>query len=148
MNLLKGSFFLKVLALISALIAYFYIHNEVYNVKESVTDPSYKLIKLTAKKLPLKVRLATEPPDGYQIVEQGVVASPTQVIVIGPEALLEDAQSAETALVDVSENTHTATKKIPLESVSGIHLAGEPFLVDVTVPVKKIEPKEPTHSNA
>ena len=146
MNLLKGSFFIKGMALVSAVLAYLYIHNEMYNIKEPVTDPSYKLIKLTAKKLPLKVRLATEPPEGYQIIENQVTPSPREVIAIGPEALLEDAQSAETALVDVSENTHTVTKKIPLESVSGIHLAGEPFLVEVTVPVKKIESKEPAHA--
>ena len=64
--------------------------------------------------------------------------------MVGPEALLEEASSAETALVDMSENTKTSVKKIPLESVAGIHLSGEPYLVDVTVPIEKIEtPQEP-----
>jgi hypothetical protein len=61
------------------------------------------------------------------------------VIVIGPEALLEEADTAETALVDVSENTKSVTKKIPLESVSGIHLAGEPYIIEATVPIEKTE---------
>src|SRR5688572_24132269 len=100
MKLLKGPLFLKVLALASAIITYYYIHNEMYQIKRPPTDPSYRLIKLTAKKLPLKVRLATEPPEGYEIEEAGVKANPTHIIVIGPEALLDESSSAETALVD------------------------------------------------
>ena len=50
---------------------------------------------------------------------------------------MEEADTAETALVDVSENTKTVTKKIPLESVAGIHLAGEPYSVEVTIPIEK-----------
>ena len=106
-------------------------------------DPSYKLIKLTAKNLPIKVRIATAPPDGYRILADQVSTQPAQVIVIGPEALLEEASTAETALVDISENTKTMTRKIPLESVAGIHLAGTLYNVDVTVPLEKIEEKKP-----
>ena len=95
--------------------------------------------KRTAKKLPVKARLATAPPEGHQVLMDQIAAVPAQVIVIGPEALLEEAETAETALIDVSENTRTVTKKIPLESVAGIHLAGEPYQVEVTVPIEKTE---------
>jgi YbbR domain-containing protein len=143
-NLLKGSFFLKLLALAAAVFTYLYAHNEMDTIKQQFSDPSYKLLRLTAKKLPLKVRLATEPPDGYRLVEGGVVSEPSQILVIGPQALLEDASSVETALIDVGETTKTVTKKIPVESVSGIHLAGDPYFVDVTIPIQPIEkPDEP-----
>ena len=141
MNLLKGSLFFKLVALIFAIVTYFYIHNEINQSENKVTDPSYKLIKLTAKNLPLKVRLATAPPEGYRISADKVSSNPSQVVVIGPEALLEEASTAETALVDVSENTHSVTKRIPLESVAGIHLAGDLYEVEVTVPIEKIEEK-------
>ncbi len=139
MNLLKGSWVLKVLALAFALATYFYIHNEIESAARKAPDPSYKLIKLTSKTLPVKARLATAPLQGYRIVEDLVVVSPKQVIVVGPEALLEEASNAETALIDVSEFTKTTSKKIPLESVAGIHLTGNSYLVDVTVPIEKIE---------
>lgn len=142
MRLLQGSFFLKALALVLAVVTYLYIHNEMYRIQDRIPDPSYKLIKLTAKKLPVKARLATTPPEGYRILINQVSANPFQVIVIGPEALLEEAQSAETALIDVSENTKTFTRKIALESVAGIHLAGEPHIVEVTVPIEKVETDE------
>lgn len=139
MNLLKGSWFLKGVALFLALMTYLFVHNEIANTDKKAADPSYKLIKLTAKSLPVKIRLASSAPEGHRIRSEEVVANPEEVIVIGPEALLEEASSAETALVDVSENTKTVAKKIPLESVAGIHLTGEPYMVGVIVPIEKIE---------
>jgi len=145
MNLLKGSWILKLAALISAVLTYFYINGEIHNAEKekTVSDPSYKLIKLTAKNLPVNVRLATAPPDGYRLLADQVSTQPSRVIVVGPEALLEEASIAETALVDVSENTKTTTKKIPLESVAGIPLSGTPYTVEVTIPLEKIEEKTP-----
>ena len=142
MNLLKGSWLLKVAALALAVITYFYIHTELENLEHKSKDPSYKLIKLTAKDLPVKVRLATVPPEGYRILTEQVVSDPPRVIVVGPEALLDEASSAETALIDVSDSTKTTQKSIPLESVAGIHLTGDPYNVSVTVPIEKIETKE------
>ena len=142
MNLLKGTWLLKVLALLAALLTYYLIHHEMTNMQNAVSDPSYKLIKLTAEHLPVKVRLATAAPDGYRILADQVTSNPDRVIVIGPEALISEASSAETALVDVSESTKTFVKEFPLESVAGVHLGGKPYLVRVTVPIEKIEEKK------
>jgi len=142
-NLLKGSLVLKLTALAFAVATYFYIQGEVMEIEKKalemskITDPSYKLIKLTAKNLPIKVRLATAPPEGYEIVTEKVSVNPSRLVVVGPEVLLEEASNAETALLDVSESTQSVTKKIPLESVAGTHLAGEPYVVEVTVPIEK-----------
>ena len=149
MNLLKGSGILKFTALLAAVMTYFYIHNEIDNQEKAShsADASYKLIKLTAKVLPVKVRLETTPPDGYRILEDKVTVTPAQVTVIGPEALLENAWTAETAIVDVSDNTKTVEKHLPIESVAGVHIAGQSTLVDVIVPIEKIPdkiPSEPT----
>ncbi len=139
MNLLKGSFFLKLAALVVAVLTYFYIHNEIRNVEEqNAADPSYKLIKLTAKTVRVKVRLDPAMPAGYRALEDQIVVSPQMITVIGPEALFGDEQGAETSMVDVSEYTKTVTKHVPLESVAGIHVVGEPMTVDVTVPIEAI----------
>jgi len=139
MNLLKGSFFLKFAAFVVAVLTYFYIHNEIRSIEEqNAADPSYKLIKLTAKSVPVKVRLNPVVPTGYRALQDQMTVSPQMITVIGPEALFEDAQGAETSRVDVSEYTKTVTKRVPLESVSGIHVVGEPMTVDVTIPIEKI----------
>ena len=144
MNLLKGSWILKLAALVVALITYYYIHNEMYNTKNNAADASYKLIKLTAKNLSVKVRLETAPPDGYRIIEDQVRVMPPEVVVIGPEALLENAWNAETSIVDISESTKPVLKKVPIESVAGIHVVGQPYTVDVSVPIEKVlEPEQP-----
>jgi YbbR domain-containing protein len=144
MNLLKGSFFLKLTAFVVAVLTYFYIQGEIRSkAPPAAVDPSYKLIKLTAKTLPVKVRFETEPPAGYRIVEDQIVVTPQQVTAIGPEAMLEEAVFAQTSVVDVSEYTKTITKQVPLESVSGIHLVGEPYMVIATVPIERIvQPEE------
>ena len=139
MKLLKGTLILKIAALACAVVTYFYITNELYREKLKTPDPSYKLIKLTAKSLPVKVRFAAEPPPGYKLTLAEVKTSPSRVTVIGPEALLDGASSAETALIDLGESTQDTVRKIPLENVAGIHLAGEPQVVEVTAPIRKIE---------
>jgi YbbR domain-containing protein len=139
MSMLKGSGFLKIFALIVAVITYVYIHNEIKTAEQKrVADPSYELIKLTAKTLRVNVRLESTAPEGYRVLEDEVSVNPNRVTVIGPEALLEGALSADTAIVDIGENTKTVTRKIPIESVSGIHLMGEEYPVEVTIPIEKI----------
>ncbi|MEI8344747.1 MAG: CdaR family protein [Candidatus Omnitrophota bacterium] len=139
MNILKGSGFLKVISLIVAVMTYFYINNEIKMTEQrNVSDPSYELIKLTAKALKVNVRLETSAPEGYRVIEDKVEVKPPHVTVIGPEALLEKALSAETGIVDIGDSTKTVVRKIPLESVAGIHLTGDPYLVEVIVPIEKI----------
>lgn len=140
MNLLKGPFVLKILALVCALLTYFQIHQEMKVSEKKVSDPSYKLIKLTTRTLPIRVRLATAPKAGFKIIDSKVTANPKDVFVVGPEALLEATSSADTALIDVSEATKTMVKKIPLESIAGVPLSGDPYLVEVTVPIESTEP--------
>jgi YbbR domain-containing protein len=138
MNLLKGSAFLKLIALVVAILTYVYVRNEIAHKNPGAADASYKLIKLTAKSLPVKVRIETEPPQGYRVVEKDIIVTPSQVTVIGPEALLDDVSSTETSSIDVSEYTRAITKQVPIENVAGIHLAGEPYMVVATVPIEKI----------
>lgn len=143
MNLLKGPLVLKLAALAAAVLTYVYIHNELYRVEPArEIDPSYKLLKLTAKSVPVKVRLSSEPPEGYRIVEDEVVAKPAFALVVGPEQLIEETSVAQTSLVDVSEYTQTTTRRVALESVAGTHLAGEPYLIDVTVPIRPVGTKQ------
>ena len=143
MNLLKGSFFLKAAAFLVALLTYFYIQNEIKGQEKStVVDPSYKLIKLTAKNLPVKLRFGTKAPDGYRLLEDQVIVTPEQVTAIGPEAMLEEAAAAETSAVDISEYTKTITKQVPLENIAGIHLVGDPYMVIATIPIEKIAQPE------
>lgn len=136
--MLKGSWFLKVSALFFALLTYFHVNKEILREESRTIDPSYKLIKLTTKTLPIIPRVGTTPADGYQVRLNEVAAKPAQIVVVGPEKLLEEASSADTAMIDISENTKTVVKKISLESIAGVNLSGEPYLIDVTIPIDKI----------
>jgi len=148
MNILKGSLFLKLSALVVAILAYAYIHNELYKSDRTRQDPSYKLIKLTAKRVPIRLRLASDAPQGYRVLQDRATVNPETLVVIGPEALLDETETAETAMVDVSENTKTVVKKVPLESVAGIHLVGESYWAEVTVPIEKVPAPKETQETA
>lgn len=125
-------------ALALAAITYGYLNQMIRNNAQS-QDASYKLIKLTAKSVRVHSRIASTPPEGYRLVEDRITTNPERVTVIGPEALLEEASFAETAIIDVSQTTRRVVKSIPIESVSGVHLSGEPLYVDVTIPIEPIE---------
>lgn len=137
MNLLKGSFFLKIIAFVLSVLTYFYIHDMLDRSERKPADPSYKLFKPMASNVPVRVRVATSPPEGYRIVTDQVTANPAKVFAIAPEVMLESNPGAETVLVDVSQNTSTVVKKIPLDNIAGIPLTGEPYYVEVTIPIEK-----------
>jgi hypothetical protein len=140
MNLLKKyDWGLVAVSLVLALITYAYMNDHLKRRDRKAQDPSYKLIKLTAKSLPVKVRFTANPPEGYRLISEMVTVNPSRLVVIGPEALLEDATSAETAIMDISQSTRKIIKSIPVESVAGIHLAGEPYTVEVVVPIEPLQ---------
>lgn len=134
----KGDWKYAAIALALAVITYAYLGQMMRDNAES-RDSSYKLIKLTAKTIPVRVRIASVPPEGYRLIQERISVNPAQVTVIGPEALLDEASSAETAIIDISQTNRKIVKSIPLESVAGVHLGGESHIVDVTIPIEKIE---------
>lgn len=126
------------IALILAAITYTHLNRMIQKTAES-QDSSYKLIKLTAKTVPVHVRVASSAPAGYRIIDQRITVEPARVTVVGPEALLEDASVAETAIIDIGQSTSKIIKSIPLESIAGVRLGGDPMFVEVTIPIEKIE---------
>ena len=130
---------LLLISLVLAIVTYLYVRDSIRRNETKSHDPSYKLIKLTAKSVPVKVRFTSKPPEGYRLVQEMVTVNPSRIVVIGPEALLEGASSAETAIMDISQSTKKIIKSIPVESVSGIHLAGEPYSVEVVVPIEQLQ---------
>jgi YbbR domain-containing protein len=135
----KQNRWLLVIALALALMTYYYVNDALKHSSGAPSDPSYRLIKLTAKTVPVKVRFASTPPEGYRLLTERVKVVPEQITLVGPEALLEETSSAETAILDISQTTRQINKVIPLESVAGIHLTGESYLVEVTVPIEKLD---------
>jgi YbbR domain-containing protein len=135
----KGNRLIALVALVLAISTFLYINDSIKHKEREFADPSYKLIKLTAKSLPVKVRFASNPPTGYRLISEKVSVNPNRLVVIGPEALLEEMSTAETAIIDIGQSTRKIIKSIPIESVAGIHLTGDPYSVDVVVPIEKLE---------
>ncbi len=135
----KNDWLLAIVALFLSVMTYHYVRDNIRRAESKNYDPSYELIKLTAKSVPIKVRIASLPPEGYRLIEAKIEKNPESLVVIGPEALLEKASSAETAILDISQTTKRVVKRVPIESVAGIHLAGEDYTIEVVLPIEKIE---------
>ncbi len=136
----KGDRGILLMALVLAVTTYAYLSDAIRKDSAEGRDPSYRLLKLTATSVPVKVRLASNPPEGYRLLQERVNVDPKRIVVIGPEALLEKTTSAETSIIDIGQSTKKIERDIPLESVAGVHLSGEPQTVKVEIPIEKLEP--------
>lgn len=130
---------LWVIALALAIITYSYANQSIQKSKIKLTDPSYKLLKLTAKTVPITVRFASTPPEGYKLLTGRVSTTPETVTLIGPEALLDETDRADTAIIDISQSTKKTIRVVPIETVAGLKIGGDPILIEVSIPIEKIE---------
>lgn len=130
---------LMIIALVLACFTYVYINDSLKKTESRPPDASYRLIKMTAKSVPVKVRFSSSPPQGFKLIPERVTVQPEKITLIGPEALLEETIFAETSIIDTSQATKKFAKAVQLESVGGYQLYGEPYMVEVTVPIDKLE---------
>ncbi len=133
---------LKLFSLLLAIIAWYYIVNELD--KGSMEEraliqkifPSYGMI---TKKLLIKPSLVGQPHRRYRIVKDKILVVPDYCIVVGPSKMLKDIKHIYTTPLDVNGASETFTKSIPLTPIApGIYT--EETLVAVTVPVEKMNP--------
>lgn len=85
----------------------FTIHQSNLNLPSGVTlaraVPAYVRLRFErrlVRQVPIHIRLAGQPPDGYHIVRQEVV--PPLVTVVGPESRVRRIEYAETDAIDLS----------------------------------------------
>ena len=140
-NIILNNITLKLLALIIAVITWFYIVVELHkgNVEEKEVLqrmlPQYHMI---AKNLPVKLNLVGEPGKGYTIQYDKIKIDPSLCIIVGPRTVLSRLNSINTQPIDITEYKKTFTKSISVEyPVKGIEIK-EKF-IKVFIPIIKME---------
>ncbi|MFA6079159.1 MAG: YbbR-like domain-containing protein [Candidatus Omnitrophota bacterium] len=130
---------LKVIALVLALITWFYI---VKQLNMEGTQEEMQLLKrimpserIIARKLPIKPIFIGHPRSGYEIVRDKALMVPEHCIVLGTKDVLENIKFAYTVPIDVGGMTQPFTKSVPLSPISGVYL--EETLVQVMVSIEK-----------
>ena len=130
---------LKIIALVLALITWFYI---VKQLNMEGTKEEMQLLKkimpdenIIAKKLIIKPIFIGHPKNGFDIVRKKVVMIPEFCIVVGTKDALESIKCAYTIPIDVGGLSQSFTKSVPLSPIPGVYL--EETLVQVMVSIDR-----------
>lgn len=130
---------LKLVALILALVLWFYVVNELNKGSEVDRQFLNKVLPsdgVMAKKLAIKPIFIGTPRSGYAIESKNAVIVPEYCIVVGQKDLLSRMRFAYTVPIDVRGVSRSFTKSVPLNPIApGIFM--EETLVQVTVPVER-----------
>lgn len=130
---------LKLIALILALVLWFYVVNELNKGSEVDRQFLNKVLPsdgVMAKKLTIKPVFIGTPRSGFSIDSKKAVIVPEYCIVVGQKDLLSRTRFAYTMPIDVRGISKPFTKSVPLNPIApGIFM--EETLVQVTVPVEK-----------
>ena len=138
-NLFTKNMGLKAMALILALVSWFYIVKELNKGTEDEMRFLRKILPsegLTARRLAIKPVFVGKMRRGYRIVSDKIVIVPDCCIVVGTKELLEKIRFAYTMPVDVTGAFRTFTKSAALNTIApGIYM--EETLVQITVPIER-----------
>ena len=138
-KLLTKNVGLKIIALILALVLWFYVVNELNKGSEVDKQFLNKVLpsdSVMAKKLVIKPIFTGTPRSGFAINSNKTVIVPEYCIVVGQKDLLSRTRFAYTMPIDVRGISKPFTKSVPLNPIApGIFM--EETLVQVTVPIEK-----------
>jgi YbbR domain-containing protein len=130
---------LKAVALMMALLAWFYIVKALNEGSEEEKQLIKKILppeSMAAKKLMILPTFAGSPKNGYVIAKDKVTVEPGYCIVVGTKDVLDKIRFVYTASIDVSGANKTISKSAPLNPIApGVYM--EETLVQVVVPIEK-----------
>ena len=133
---------LKALALVLALVTWFYIGE----ITEEGSDKT--LIQrflsssyFVSKKLSIQPHFVGEVPSGYRLIQDDIKIEPEYIMVLGPAKILTKKEFIYTKPIDLSEYTKTKTLDVGLENISHA-IKVQKTDISVFIPVKKSAEKE------
>ncbi len=138
-NFFTKHLFLKFLSFMLALLAWFYIVNELNKGPNEELELLRKMHPnegMVAKKLMISPVLIGKPSWGNSVKRDQVVIVPEYCIVMGSRDVLGKVKSAYTMPIDLKRISKTFTAQVALSPIApGVYM--EETLVQVTVPIEK-----------
>ncbi len=140
-NLFTENLGLKGMALLLALVMWFYIVNELNKGGEEERLLLRRILPtegIASKKLEIRPIFVGKPRRGYRVNVSRVIIVPEYCIVVGTHDLLEKIKFAYTMPIDIAGVSKSFTKAVALNPIApGIYT--EETLVQATVPVEKVQ---------
>lgn len=133
------NFWFKMLALLLAILTWFYVVGEVKKGNDTDSQGYYSSFayKLGSRKIPVKPIFVNSPAKGYRIAEERTEIIPSEVMVIGPRQFLDKVENVTTKPIDVGENTKTFSVVTGLAPIGRLILPDDSS-VTVKVFVEKV----------
>ncbi len=140
-KIILNNFWLKMVALIFAIITWFYVINLIEDTTGKKTIlakmlPSYN--RMTSKKLFIKAIFVGELPEKYKLLMEQVKIDPPYFIVAGPKFIINKVDRLETVPIDISKYRKTTIYQAQISSM-GPSVDTEKLLVKVTIPIEIVE---------
>lgn len=132
---------LKVIALVLAVITWFYVFNEIEHLHTKESSPAQLLPsygKLISRKLYVKAIVIGEVSEGYRMNVNDVQIDPPYFVVAGPASVLRTVERLETEPIDISRYTKTTMVDAHILPITPSIDVGK-LTVKVTIPIKKAE---------
>ncbi len=147
MKVLRGillhNFSIKAISLALALFTWSYIGGQLYRESISKDTEAASLIKVSGeqfivKSLPIYVNIEGETANGYRIILDKIVISPSHSVVAGPPEIIKDLLYISTAPVAVQGKSSTVKQDVNITQVPNCKIGYE-GMVKVIIPIKKIK---------
>jgi len=100
----------------------------------------------STKQLFIKPIFVSQPPTGYEFLENDVKVEPEYLMVAGPSNVISEKEFIYTEPIDLSEHTKSKTLDIGLVSISR-SIKFKKIKVQVYVPIEKTEAQTPRVSS-
>ncbi|MCX5668081.1 MAG: hypothetical protein NTY34_07235 [Candidatus Omnitrophica bacterium] len=138
-NVLTKHLLLKFLSLMLALLAWFYIVNELNKGPNEELELLRKMRpgeSIVAKKLMISPVFTGKPSWGNTVRRDQLVVVPEYCVVMGSKNVLGKVKSAYTVPIDLKRASKTFITQVALSPIApGVYM--EDMLVQVTVPIEK-----------
>ncbi len=137
---------LKLLALILAIVTWFYTNWELVKIKNKEQRAIISMLEynVISKKIPVQLTIVGTAQQGYRVLTKDITVEPETIVIVGPEKILRDVNIARTMPIDISNYTKDFKMHIPLAPIAdGINL--KESLVKVNIPIIKKEIDEVTN---
>jgi len=145
-KLIIRNFWLKVLALFLAIVAWLYVVGELNKgtVEEKALFDRMLPYKLAAKEIPIKINLIGNPPPGYRVLNEAVSVKPSVCLILAPKNLIKDISYVTTEEIDIGKFTRSIAREVKIKPLRGGIILEKYFVVNVVIPVEKIEQETKT----
>ena len=140
-KIILNNFWLKITALLLALISWFYIVSELNKgtPEEKTFFEQILPARISAKEVPIKVNLIGKPPAGYRVLDDAITIKPSSCVIMAQRNLLTNIPYLTTDEIDIGEYTKSVTKQVSLKPVGHGIIFDKDSHVVVVIPVQKIE---------